>query len=119
MTMNNPGAPAPDAPAPIPQLRFTQALDSIRTPAAALPKDEVLQITLDPQAAATTAIGCATKILAHQAEVAEQLPQFDINHMTRLETLALALGSADVHYKAASKPAEPVQELAEKLIKMP
>ncbi|NUP10735.1 MAG: hypothetical protein HOW73_32220 [Polyangiaceae bacterium] len=118
MTMNNPGAPAPDAPAPIPQLRFTQAFETVRSVAAAIPKDDFILITLDPEAAVTTTIGCIAKIVAQRAQIVEQLPRFDLNHVDRLETYALALGSAESRYKAASKPAEPVQELAEKLIKI-
>ncbi|NUP12094.1 MAG: hypothetical protein HOW73_39110 [Polyangiaceae bacterium] len=122
MTMSTPGsgAASPEAPAPnsIPQLRFTQSLDEVRPELPSLLKDDLLQPNLDPQAAVTTVLGCVPKILVYRGQVLEELPRFEIRHLDRLETYALALGSADAHYHAASTPSEPVQELAEQLIKI-
>jgi hypothetical protein len=105
-------------PVSVPNLRFRQALDAVRDELAAIPKDDLVGINLEIPSAAMTALGCAPQVRAFRAQIAAELPTFDLATYDKLETYALAAGQAHTQYLAASAPAEPVQDLFDALLEL-
>jgi len=101
-------------PASVPNLRFRQALDSVRAELAEIPEGDLNQINLDIPAAVMITMGCAQQLRDYRPRIAG-LPDFDIDAFDKIEVYALALGQSHAQYLAASAPPEPVQELYEEL----
>jgi hypothetical protein len=83
------------------QPRLRRALKQIREELEALSDKELLVINLDPLAAIAIARGALPKVLPLREQITLALPTFDMTHLDRLETYALALHHAHSLYDAA------------------
>ena len=81
--------------------RLGRALKQIREELAALSKDEILVVNLDPLAAISIARGALPKVLLLREQFVSTLPMFDLTYLDKLETYALALHQTHSNYCAA------------------
>ncbi len=95
--------------------RFREAYERSLPDMAALPDSELLSINLDIPSAVATTLG-AWKEIALLRDQVMGLHDFDVTRFDKLETYALAAWQAHSSYVAASTPAEPIQELADKAV---
>jgi len=79
----------------IEQPRLRDALERVRPQLEAIPESALLQINLDPLAAAAVVRGALPGLMAMRPILAAEVKSFDLIHLDRLETYALALIQAD------------------------
>ena len=117
MTTQNPGSSNGSTPevAPVPMLRFREALARVRPEAMALDSNDLAQVSLDIPGAVITARGCIAELQALRARIVAELPSFDIERFDKIETYAHALTQANGDYLSSSAPPMPIAELTEEL----
>lgn len=89
------------------------ALDRIRPQMAALSVGELLQINLDPVAAAGIARGSLARIMKYREQLAAEVPKFELSSIDQLDVYTLALLQAQTAYGIATAPPEILTSLAE------
>jgi hypothetical protein len=81
----------------------------------ALAEGELMVPNIDIVSAVTTALGVLPELRALRAQIAEELPRFDVERYDRLEKYALALNHANVLHRSAVAPRGNVAEMADEL----
>jgi hypothetical protein len=95
--------------------RFQAAYEQVLPELIAFPESELVTINLDVPTAATTAIGAWPEMSTFREQV-KTLPGFDVAAFDKLEVYALAAVHAHGQFVAASTPAVPLPELAERAL---
>jgi hypothetical protein len=95
-------------------LHYRDAYENAQPAAKALQVEELIAVNIDVPTAVTTAVGALPEILALRAEVAKDLPNFDIKWFDQLETYTLATGHAHALYMGTSAPPEAIVALNER-----
>ena len=117
MTTQNPGSSNGSTPevAPVPMLRFREALARVRPEAMALDSNDLAQVSLDIPGAIITARGCIGELQALRPRIVADLPNFDVERFDKIETYPFALTQANGDYLSSSAPPMPIAELTEEL----
>lgn len=117
MTTQNPGSSNGSTPAvaPVPMLRFREALARVRPEAMALESNDLAQVSLDIPGAIITARGCIAELQALRPRIVAELPSFDVERFDKVETYAFALTLANGDYLSSSAPPMPIAQLTEEL----
>jgi len=89
-----------------------EAYSRIAADAAALSRDELVQVNLDLQHATSTILGVIPEVMALREQIIKELPAFDISYVDKLEDYTLALRFAHAAYQTATKPPDDLAELA-------
>lgn len=100
------------------QPRLSEALERMRPKFAAIPTDKLLQIIVDPIAAAATAQGALPEIMTLRGRIVTDVPKFDVTNLDELEMYTLALIHAQSHHLMATNPPEALAALAEEATKL-
>jgi hypothetical protein len=90
-----------------------EAMARVAPDAAALSRDELMQVNLDLQRATSTILGLLPEVLALREQLIDQLRHFDVTHVDKLEDYALALSFAHAAYQTATRPPDDLRELAD------
>ncbi len=102
-------------PTPVGTLQFREAFELIRPELELVQPNELVTVNLDIPTSVFTVLGVEPKIEHHRVEIADQLPKFDLSKVDKVGTYARATGFAHGQYLAASKPIEPIADLAAEL----
>jgi hypothetical protein len=94
-------------------LPFRDSYEASLEEIVAVPDDQLVVINVDMPTALTTALGALPEIRPLRARLVEELPKFDIKRFDKLEPYTRASYHAHTLFMAASKPPEPVPQLAE------
>lgn len=98
--------------------RRRQALADARPQIDQVDKDSLLTINVDIPDAVRLVLGNLPEILPLRPEIVKQLPEFPVQALDTLETVALASAQAHQDYVVATTPPEPIQALYEELVPM-
>src|SRR5512147_1513801 len=93
--------------------KFRAAYQQIADEIAAVPDDELQQISVDILAVTTKVMGALPEIMALRPQFVSHLPLFDIQKFDKLETYTLAANHAHTQFLGADTPAEAIPELSE------
>jgi hypothetical protein len=89
----------------VPQPRLRAALEQVRPAMQKLEEDDLLQISVDPFVAVSTARGALQRIMKYHGRIVA-LPEFDRVYIDDLETFARATHFTQTLLQAASAPPE-------------
>ncbi len=98
--------------------RRRQALAEARPQIEQVDKDSLFTINVDIPDAVRLVLGNLPEILPLRAEIVKQLPEFPIQALDTLETVALAAAQAHQDFVVATTPPEPIQALYDELLPM-
>ena len=90
----------------------SEALARVKPQLAALSPDQLLQVNLDVQTAASTVLGALPEIRAFRERILKELPAFDVAAFDSLEDCVLALSAAQATFQTATTPADDLEPLA-------
>jgi hypothetical protein len=107
-----------NAAASITQPRLREALNRVRAEMQGLDESQYLTVNLEILAATSTALGAMPEIKQLRAEIAEELPKFDLTQLDKVETYALAAMQAHTVYLGAYTAPECIPGLVEQAIAM-
>ena len=90
-----------------------QAFEQAKPAIDAVSDSDLITVSTDVVAAATTGQGVYPRVIALRPTIVQELPSFKILHLENLKTYALALLYAHGEYKTATEPQTIVAEMAE------
>jgi hypothetical protein len=106
--------PAVDSP-PVPEIRFREALDALRSEIDAIPLDQTAKIVVDIPSLVVMAGSRMEGLAAFKDEIAAKLPTFPQEKLEKLELMRLALAQAHYEYVMAASPQTNIDRLDEEL----
>jgi hypothetical protein len=77
----------------------------------AIRPEDLIRVNVDVPSAVATVLGTLPEVTALRADVVKNLPTFDIAHLDRLHTYAMALSHAFVQSKSSTSEVDKLQEL--------
>jgi hypothetical protein len=83
--------------------RLREAVEKVRPEMAAIEQDRMLQVNLDPLAAASTVRGALPQIMQYRVQL-QTLPDFDIKWLDNLELYSLASTQTQTVFQGTSQP---------------
>jgi hypothetical protein len=93
------------------ELLFEEAYKRLLPEYESLNSDELVGINLDIPKTVSTVLGAGSRLSALTARIAEEMPEFDVELITKLDTYAMALSHAHTLYALASDGADALQPL--------
>lgn len=100
---------------PVPALQARSAYAAIQPELDAMDGKNLVGLNLDIPTSVVTVLGCMPELRQLKARLIEDLPNVDPSLFEKTEQYAYALRHADILHTAASKPAEPIAEIAAQL----
>jgi hypothetical protein len=106
--------PAVDSP-PVPEIRFREALDAMRTEIDAIPLNQTAKIVVDIPSLVVMAGSRMAGLAGFKDEIAAKLPSFPMEKLEKLELMRLALAQAHYEFVMAASPLANIERLDEEL----
>ena len=96
----------------------SEALARVKPQLATLSPEQLLQVNLDVQAAASTVLGALPEIRAFRERIVKELSSFDVAAFDSLEDYVLALSAAQATFQTATAPSDDLEPLAAEGVKL-